>query len=226
MEIPSGQPEQHEQHEQLVHQPQYLIFLGRHAEPAKKSIFDQVGGEVGIKSDNFEESSLTLKGIIDSSMLDRDLMTEISRQMPTGRIKIILGNTGAYRTRETAQLIKEKLEAEAKKLEREIYVEIEGPDKDELLTETREESEEKSTADIKKLVESIRGKSSEFGGGLAYFGITHDAKLSNFLNNSGIATDGVETSELLTIADEGDGKNQVLFRGQAAELNIEPEQAD
>jgi hypothetical protein len=201
-----------------------MIFLGRHAEPAKKSIFDQVGGEAGIKSDNFEESSLTFKGILDSSLLNYDLLGEITKRMPTGKINIILGNTGAYRTQETAQIIKEKLEDEAKHLERDVVVEFEGPGQDELLTETREEPIENSTTDIKSLVRLIREKSLEAGNGLVYFGITHDAKLSNFLNESGIETDGVNTSEFLTIIDEGKGKSQVSFRDQTTELEIGPEQ--
>lgn len=203
-----------------------MIFIGRHAEPARSSIFDQVGGEGNIKSDNFEESSLTLKGIIDSSMLNRELISEIYKQMSVDRIKVILGNTGAYRTRETAQLIKEKLEAETKSLDREVLVEIEGPGNEDLLGETRGESREKSTDDIKKLTELVRAKSLGVSEGLVYFGITHDAKLSNFLNSSGIATNGVETSEFLIITDEGAGKNRISFRGETAELNLGPGQTE
>jgi hypothetical protein len=211
--------------EKEKYQPKYMLFIGRHAEPARKSIFDQVGGEAGITSNNFEESSLTLKGVVDSSLLNYDLLGEITKRMPTGKIKIILGNTGAYRTRETAQIIKEKLEGEAKRLDRDVMVEIEGTGQDELLTETKEEKKEKLVADIRKIVTSVREKSLESGHGLVYFGITHDAKLSNFLEDTGIATDGVDTSEFLTITDEGEGKNQVSFRGQTIELEIEPEQA-
>jgi len=212
--------------EKEKYQPKYMIFIGRHAEPAKKSIFDQIGGEAGITSDNFEESSLTFKGVVDSSLLNYDLLGEITKQMPNGKIKIILGNTGAYRTRETAQIIKEKLEDEAKRLDRDVLVEIEGPSQDELLTETKEEKKEKSVADIRRLVASIRGKSLESGHGLVYFGITHDAKLNNFLNETGIGTDGVNTSEFLTITDEGEDNNRVSFRDQTAELKIETNPAE
>lgn len=201
--------------------PRYLIFFGRHAEPAKRSIFDAVGGEKGIRMDNFEESSLTLRGVVDSSLLNYDLLGEVTKRMPKGKIKIILSNTRAYRTQETVNLIKEKLESEAKSLGREVVVEIGDLYLEPLLNENRQEERQQSDSDIKYLIEAAEANSLP-DQGLVYFGITHDAKLSNFLNSNGIKNEGVDTSEFLTITDEGKGKNLISFRDKEVLIDLKP----
>lgn len=203
--------------ERAKYQPKYMVFLGRHAEPAKGSIFDQVGGEAGIKSGNFEESSLTLKGIMDSSMLNYDLLSQIMQRMPQEKIRFIFAHTKAYRTQETADLIREKLTKEAQRLGKQIEIEFGDPEKDDFLTETRDEDPQKSADDINQFIDKAR-KESLFGDGVVLFGITHEAKLRNFLNQSGIPTDNIRTSELLTVTDSGEGRDKVAFRQATVEI--------
>lgn len=200
--------------ELVKYQPKFMIFLGRHGEESHNSIFDQVGGENGKISDNFEESSLTLKGILETHLRTTDILRSVSEKVANKKIKIVLGVTGAYRTQETVGIIKENLEKEAKVLGLEVDVDIAEPSIIGEITEKSGEDMDQSRSDIDTLVGQVQAEAAGSLESIVFLGITHEAKLRNYLNSLGMEVDNVENSEFLSVADN-DKTNLLSFRGDS-----------
>jgi hypothetical protein len=213
-----GQQENQEQKrsEMLLEKPSLLFFIARHAEPAKKSIFDQLGTGHEPRSDNFEESSLTLKGILDSHLLSESIIQSIAESIPAGKLRLELLITGAYRTKETLQLIAEGLQNKALAMGKKIL--IDSAKVEELLLEENEENPAKSAADINRLIDRLSVEATESDVPLVAIGVTHEAKMRNYLNEVGIETDEVETAELIRFHESKDGNKSITYHGNTLEI--------
>lgn len=205
-----------EKRERLAESPRLLFFLSRHAEPAKRSIFDQLGLEKEPKSNNFEESSLTLSGILESHLLSEDVMESIAEQLPEGKLKVELLTTRAYRTKETVQIIMEGIQNKALALGKKIQIDASVVEN--LLLENRDEDPKKSASDLESLVDKLSAEAQEMEVPLVVIGVAHEAKMRNFLNEVGVQTDAVKTAGLIELREDRDGQRTVTFGDQSIQL--------